>query len=76
MLCRQLQILLPGCDVVKMVCSAPPLLCSDVEGSVARKLLWMQEMVGTLAPNATTIPHLAINGDHVRVDRWTASRRR
>eukprot|EP00952_Eustigmatos_sp_NYUAD-ZCMA_P014604 56725-Eustigmatos_ZCMA.PRE.1 len=30
-----------------MVCAAPPLLCSDIEGSVARKLLWMREMVST-----------------------------
>ena len=28
-----------------MVCAAPPLLCSDIEGSVTRKLMWMREMV-------------------------------
>lgn len=43
--CRALEGLLPGCNIVKMVCAAPPLLCSDIEGSIARKLLWMREMV-------------------------------
>ena len=42
---RALETLLPGCNIVKMVCAAPPLLCSDIEGSIARKLLWVREMV-------------------------------
>jgi hypothetical protein len=45
---RCLQELLPMSDIVKMVTAAPPLLCSDIEGSVARKLQWMREMVRTL----------------------------
>ena len=41
-----LRRLLPACDVVKMVCSAPPLLCSDIEGSITSKLNWIRDMVG------------------------------
>ena len=28
-----------------MVCSAPPLLCSDIDGSITGKLQWIREMV-------------------------------
>lgn len=60
---RLLQELLPTSDIVKMVSAAPPLLCSDIEGSVARKLQWMREMVrrprlstATASPTRIALP--------------------